>query len=512
MAQEVPKLTKPLIHVTRDQETDQHYNHDEKPGHDLEEIRSIKQFLKEARAENKRIWYLAGPAIFTSIAQYSLGAATQVFAGHLTTLELDAVSTENLVIAGLSLGIMLGMGSALETLCGQAYGAKQLHMLGVYMQRSWVILTIMCICFLPIYLFATPILLFFHQNEEIASLAGKFSLYMIPQLFAYGLNYPMQKFLQAQSKVLAMALISAAALVFHLFLNWLLIVQLRLGLVGAAIALNASWWLIVLGQFAYIAMGYCPGAWNGFSMLSFKDLGAFTKLSIGSGIMTCLEFWCLMFTIVIAGNLKNAQIAVGAISICMNLSGWQIMVFFGFNAAISVRISNELGAGRPRAAQFSILVVLMSSVILGLFSSVLTLALRDVYGVPFTNNPEVVDAVSSLATLFALSLFLNCIQPVLSGVAVGAGWQWLIAYVNLGCYYLIGFPLGYVLGFSLEKGIQGMWGGQLAGVGLQTAVLIFIIWNTNWDNEANQASSRIKKWGGSAMSPEDYCSLKSELA
>lgn len=32
------------------------------------------------------------------------------------------------------------MASALETLCGQAYGAKQYHMLGIYLQRSWIIL------------------------------------------------------------------------------------------------------------------------------------------------------------------------------------------------------------------------------------------------------------------------------------------------------------------------------------------------------------------------------------
>ncbi|KAF3324929.1 putative MATE efflux family protein [Carex littledalei] len=477
MSQEVRRLTEPLIPVTRDQQTDHQYNHD------LEEIKSIKKFLKEAKEENKRIWSLAGPAIFTAIAQYSLGGSTQVFAGHLTTLELDAVSTENSVIAGLAFGIMLGMGSALETLCGQAYGAKQFHMLGVYMQRSWIILTIMSLCLLPIYLFATPILLFFHQDKEIASLSGKFALYMIPQLFAYAFNFPIQKFLQAQSKVMIMAVVSAVALVFHLFLNWLLIVQLGLGLVGAAIALNASWWFVVVGQFAYIAMGYCPGAWNGFSLLAFKDLAAFTKLSIGSAIMLCLEFWCYMILIVIAGNLKNAQIAVAALSICMNLSGWQFMIFLGFNAAISVRISNELGAGRPRAAKFSIWVVLMSSVTIGIFFFVLILALRDVYGVPFTNNPEVADAVSSLAVVFAFTLFLSCIQPVLTGVAVGAGWQWLIAYVNLGCYYLFGVPLGYVLGFPLDKGIQGMWIGQLAGVGLQTAILIYITWRTNWDYE-----------------------------
>ena len=33
-----------------------------------------------------------------------------------------------------------------------------------------------------------------------------------------------------------------------------------------------------------------------------------------------------------------------------------------------------------------------------------------------------------------------------TGVAVGAGWQSTVAYVNIGCYYLIGIPVGIVLG------------------------------------------------------------------
>lgn len=81
----------------------------------------------------------------------------------------------------------------------------------------------------------------------------------------------------------------------------------------------------------------------------------------------------------------------------------------------SVRISNELGAKRPKAAKFAIIVVLMNSVSIGLFFFVLILALRDVYGVPFTSNPEVVHSIANLAIVFAFSLLLNSIQPVLSG-------------------------------------------------------------------------------------------------
>lgn len=40
-----------------------------------------------------------------------------------------------------------------------------------------------------------------------------------------------------------------------------------------------------------------------------------------------------------------------------------------------------------------------------------------------------------------------------SGVAVGSGWQALVAYVNLGSYYLVGVPLGIFFGWSLNFGL-----------------------------------------------------------
>jgi len=57
--------------------------------------------------ESKKLWYIAGPAIFSSVCRFSLGAITQTFAGHIGDLELAAVSIENSVIAGLSFGIMV---------------------------------------------------------------------------------------------------------------------------------------------------------------------------------------------------------------------------------------------------------------------------------------------------------------------------------------------------------------------------------------------------------------------
>ncbi|XP_043708446.1 protein DETOXIFICATION 33-like isoform X2 [Telopea speciosissima] len=447
--------------------------------------------------ESKKLWMLAGPAIFTSICQYSLGALTQTFVGQVNALALAAVSVENSVIAGLAFGVMLGMGSALETLCGQAYGAGQITMLGIYMQRSWVILFVTSLFLVPIYVFSPPILKLFGQTDEIADATGKFALWMLPQLFAYALNFPIQKFLQAQRKVLVMAYVAGVVLVIHVLLSWLLILKLGWGLVGAAVSLNFSWWLVVLGQLAYIFIWKSDGAWTGFSFQAFKDLFSFVKLSLASAVMLCLEFWYLMIVTVLAGHLNNALIAVDGISVCMNINGWDFMIALGFNIGISVRVSNELGAGKPRAAKFAILVVSATSISIGLVCMALVLGTRDYFPYIFTNTAEVRKEVTKLSPLLAITVLLNSLQPVLSGVAIGAGWQALVAYINIGCYYIVGLPAGLLLGFKFGFGIEGVWGGMTGGIVLQTIILTIITSCTNWKKEASEAGNRFRKWGGS---------------
>ncbi|XP_057973022.1 protein DETOXIFICATION 33 isoform X2 [Malania oleifera] len=454
--------------------------------------------VRKTGIESKKLWKLAGPAIFTSICQYSLGALTQTFAGFVGELELAAVSVENSVIAGLAFGVMLGMGSALETLCGQAYGAGKIRMLGVYMQRSWVILVTTACVMVPIYVFAPPILELIGETTEISEAAGTFALWMLPQLFAYAVNFPIQKFLQAQRKVYVMAIVSAVVLVLHTIFSWLLIFKIGWGLVGAAVMLNLSWWLIVFGQLLYIFITKSDGAWSGFSWLAFSDLYGFVKLSLASAVMLCLEFWYLMILVVITGRLKNPLIPVDAISICMNINGWDAMIAIGFNAAISVRVSNELGAGNPRAAKFAVVVVSVTSVAIGLICMVVVFATRDVFPYLFTNSTAVAKETTKLATLLGVTVLLNSLQPVLSGVAVGAGWQAVVAYINIGCYYLVGLPAGIVLGFTLGLGAEGIWGGMIGGICLQTLILVVITSITNWNKEAQEAEGRVKRWGGSA--------------
>ncbi|KAA8516291.1 hypothetical protein F0562_016584 [Nyssa sinensis] len=106
--------------------------------------------------ETKKMWVVAGPAIFTRFSTFGINVISQAFIGHIGSTELAAFALVTTVLLRFANGILLGMASALETLCGQAYGAGQYHMLGVYLQRSWIILFICSIFLLPVFIFTGP--------------------------------------------------------------------------------------------------------------------------------------------------------------------------------------------------------------------------------------------------------------------------------------------------------------------------------------------------------------------
>ncbi|CAN1264595.1 Protein DETOXIFICATION 35 [Linum perenne] len=427
-------------------------------GGDYSPVKTFKQARSVFGAETVKLWKIAGPIAFNTLCQYGLNSVTNMFVGHIGEFELSAVAISLSVISTFSFGFLLGMGSALETLCGQAFGAGQVHMLGIYMQRSWIILTVSCFALLPIYIFATPILTLLGQQQSIANSAGHFTLLIIPQLFSLAINFPTQKFLQAQSKVNALAWIALGALVVQVPLLWLFIFKFGWGTTGAALA----------------------------------------------SVMLCLEIWYIMSIIVLTGHLNNAVTAVGSLSICMNFNGWEGMLFIGINAAISVRVSNELGSGRPRGAKYAVYVIVFQSFLIGLLCMVAVLITKDYFSIIFTSSQDLQMAVSKLAFLLGITMVLNSVQPVISGVAVGAGWQGLVAYINIFCYYVFGLPLGFLLGYKANLGVKGIWEGMIAGTGLQTLLLLFILYKTNWNKEVEQTTERMKKWGGHDQSSNGH--------
>ncbi|EYU35646.1 hypothetical protein ABFS82_10G144700 [Erythranthe guttata] len=444
--------------------------------------------------ESKKIWRVATPSVISRVSSFGTIVITQSFIGHISSVDLAGYALVQSLSVRFVNGILLGMSSATETLCGQAFGAKQHHMMGIYLQRSWLIDLITLTLLLPVFIFTTQIFNLLGEEEEIANSAGYISLWFIP--FVYGLIFSLtiQMYLQAQQKNMIIAWLSAMQFVIHVVLSWLFVNVLDYGVSGAMGALCISSWFLVLGEFAFILGGWCSDTWKGFSVAALKDLLPLVKLSVSSGVMICLELWYYAILVLLAGYMKNARVSIDAFSICINITGWIFMIILGIMGAACVRVANELGRGDVKAVKFSIKVLMSTTAIIGVFFWILCSVFSKKLGYLFTSEEEVAQTVSDLALLLGITVLLGSIYPVLSGVAVGAGLQSKVAIVNLICYYAIGVPIGVVLGYVFNLQVQGIWLGLTSGVVTQTLALCFMIWRTNWDGEVSKTSARLQRW------------------
>ena len=57
--------------------------------------------------ESKKIWQIAGPSIFTRLAMFSVTVITQSFAGHLSDIDLAAISIVTTVIIAITFGFLV---------------------------------------------------------------------------------------------------------------------------------------------------------------------------------------------------------------------------------------------------------------------------------------------------------------------------------------------------------------------------------------------------------------------
>ncbi|PQQ08377.1 protein DETOXIFICATION 35-like [Prunus yedoensis var. nudiflora] len=59
------------------------------------------------------------------------------------------------------------------------------------------------------------------------------------------------------------------------------------------------------------------------------------------------------------------------------------------------------------------------------------------------------------------------------------------------------------LGYTAKLGVTGLWGGMICGTALQTLLLLFVLYKTNWNNEVEQATKCVRKWGGQDITAEN---------
>ncbi|PUZ55312.1 hypothetical protein GQ55_5G202500 [Panicum hallii var. hallii] len=456
---------------------------------------------KEAAASWWRLWareagrvgYLALPMVVVGMSQYVVQVSSNMMVGHLPgvlPLSSAAIATSLANVTGFSL--LIGMASALETLCGQAYGAKQCHKLGVDTYRAVFTLLAVCIPLSLIWVFMDKILMLIGQDPLISRGAGRYMVWLIPGLFANAVIQPVTKFLQTQSLIYPLLLSSIATMAIHIPLCYVMVFRTGFGYTGAALTIGISYWLNVAMLVGYIVFSSsCKETRTRPTMEAFKGVDAFLRLALPSALMICLEWWSFEILILLSGFLPNPELQTSVLSICLTSVTLLFTIPFGLGAAGSTRVANELGAGNADGARSAVRVVLSMAAMDAVIVAGTLLAARRLVGIAYSSEEEVVSSVAAMVPLVCITVVTDCVQGALSGVARGCGWQHLGAYVNLGSFYLLGIPMAILLGFVLHMGARGLWMGVVCGSLSQSTLLAAINFFTDWPRMAEKARERV---------------------
>ncbi|CAL1363906.1 unnamed protein product [Linum trigynum] len=443
--------------------------------------------------EVKTVSLVAAPMVAVMVLQFLVQFVATMMVGHLDQLSLSAASIGSAFSLVTGFTLVVGMAGGLETLCGQAYGAEQYHKIGTYTYCAMVSMTLACIPVSILWLFTDKLLILAGQDPSISILAREYSIYLIPGLFATAMLQSMTRYFQTQSLILPMLFASLATMFLHVPLSWFLVFKTELRSIGAALAVSISTWAnaILLG----IYMVFSSKCAKTLPKFKFREVltgtGEFMRFAVPSAMMTCLEWWSYDVLILLAGLLPNPKVETSVISICFSITYLHYYIPYGFGATVSTRVSNELGAGHPKAAKMAVQAVM---ILAGMELAIVILPLflcRHILGFAFSNDKEIVDYVTDMAPFMCLSAIMDTLQAVLSGVVRGSGKQNMGAFVNLGAYYFVGTPLAAVLAFVAHLGGKGLIIGLTVGSTLQAAMFGVRMILIDWEEQAFKARERI---------------------
>ncbi|CAI8593782.1 unnamed protein product [Vicia faba] len=447
--------------------------------------------------ELKELWSMALPITAMNMLVFVRAVVSVLFLGRLGSLELagGALSIGFTNITGYS--VLVGLASGLEPVCSQAFGSKNWELLSLSLQRMVLILLMAIIPISALWVNLERIMLFMGQDSGITEMAAVYCFYSLPDLLTNTLLQPLRVFLRSQKVTKPMMYCSLIAVVFHVPLNYLLVVVMELGVPGVAMAsvlTNMNMVVLMAGYVAVFRRKETKLRWScGGGGCYGSGLGELMKLAVPSCLMICLEWWWYEIVTVMAGYLENPTLAVAATGILIQTTSMMYTVPMALAGCVSARVGNELGAGKPYKAKLAAMVALGCAFVMGFINVTWTVVLRYGWAGLFTNDEPVKALVASVMPIMGLCELANCPQTTGCGILRGTARPVIGANINLGSFYFVGTPVAVGLAFWFKIGFSGLWFGLLsAQVACALSILYVVIVRTDWEAEAMKAEKLTK--------------------
>ena len=431
--------------------------------------------LARLKLEVGATFVLALPIVIGQLLTIAMNVIDTVLAGRLGTRVLAAVAMGNQVWV-VALLIVIGVMLAVTPAVAQLDGAGRRAEVGaVFRQALWLALIIGLVLWLAM-LNAAPL---FHWAGVDAAIVPDALAFM--RAIAWGapalaLFFACKNLSEGLSLTRPTMYFSALAVVVLLPLAYVLMYgklgMPAMGAAGAGLAHAITLWVEALAFLAYLATRRHYRAANLFARFDLpqaRAIGELLRVGVPMGVAIVMEGGLFVATALLAGAL--GEVPAAAHQVAINVASVTFMLPLGIGMACTVRVGNAVGRGDAAGVALAGAAGLALTLVCQAASAAAMIVFADAIVGAYTRDAAVISLATVLLVMAAIFQFSDGVQAFTNGALRGLKDTAVPAAITIFAYWVVGFPLGWWLGFERGHGAPGLWVGLIAGLTVSALLL-----------------------------------------
>lgn len=432
--------------------------------------------ITRARRDARTIARLGGPLLANNLAIAGMGFADTVMAGRIGAQDLATVALGSAVY-NLWMFVGLGVLMGLSPVVAQAWGAGEERRIGRYFRQGvWLALGLAVVLSAGLAQ-ARAILTAVGIEPELLEPATRYCQAIATGMPGLMLFFALRFMSEGIGWTRPIMYIAFAGLATNVFGNWVFMYGRlgapALGAVGCGVASAIVMWVMAAAMFVYVWRHrvYRPLAL--FARFE-KPAAAPLKELLGVGAPIAGSIVSEGGLFVAAALLMGTfgATAVAAHQVAINYATFMFMVPLAMHSATTIRVGHLLGRHEAADARSAGYVGISICAGVMLASAIGILLLNDAIAALYTRDAPVRELAATMLLFAALFQVSDGLQVGAAGALRGYKDTRVPMLLNLGSYWLVGFPVAWWLGVAAGRGPLGIWVGLIAGLTLCAALLL----------------------------------------
>jgi len=395
-----------------------------------------------------------------------------------------------LSVLGTHLFTSLNLG--LTTKTSQAFGAKKLRLVGLYLHRAFIINLCLLVPSIIILIISDRVFIMLGVATEIVDLTYKYLLYCIPGLFTFLIYNTLVSTLYGCGMFKIPSLIQVTSALLYLMAAYLFIDVFDLELRGQAICYNIMWTFSTILLISYF-WKHRPLKEIFFWPIkeSYKEIWDLFKYEIVIGSMNWFDSIAAEILSIFTATLNVAHIAAYSISKSIYKITNPIASSIGTTSMSFA--GNAIGSNNKENASRFIIMALRIGLFCCLIVEFVLWFWKDEILDIFSPDSETFSVSQLVLGVYILKYPGDAFQKILGNALKAIGKEKAGSLIITLSNYVVGVPVAYLTCFKMKLGAEGIAIGAAAAVYVKAFLFGLVYWKTNLDHQIKKVSVALEE-------------------